>query len=156
MNELIAKMQKRVSDLAPESPRLKKALIDIGLVVRSAAMFEARRQKISDSGTLINSIRYELFRKGNEYGVQVGPYGVKYAKYHEYGATMTPRAMRGMFAALRKRSQFRPNRASKNVVTGNAQTGGRIRARPFMRPAIAKNQKFIIDTLRAAVSFVKA
>lgn len=155
LTEFISRLQTKTAELAPDSPRLKEAFTRIGLMVSATAKLEARRQKIGDTGRLINSIRYELFTKGTTTGVDIGPFGTKYAKYHEYGAVLPPNAVRAMFAAMRQRSQFRPKVAGKGVFTGNAQVGGRLKARPFMRPALARNQKFIIDTLRAAVGFAK-
>lgn len=155
LSKFISKLQDKTAELAPDSPRLKDAFVRIGLLVSATAKLEARRQRIGDTGKLINSIRYELFDKGTTTGVSIGPFGTHYAKYHEYGAVLPPNAVRAMFAAMRQRSQFRPQVAGKGVFTGNAKTGGRLKARPFMRPALYKNQKFIIDTLRAAVGFAK-
>ncbi len=155
LSKFISKLQDKTAELAPDSPRLKDAFVRIGLLVSATAKLEARRQRIGDTGKLINSIRYELFTKGTTTGVSIGPFGTHYAKYHEYGAVLPPNAVRAMFAAMRQRSQFRHQVAGKGVFTGNAKTGGRLKARPFMRPALYKNQKFIIDTLRAAVGFAK-
>lgn len=155
LSQFISKMQKKTAELAPDSPNLKSAFVQIGLMVVATAKLEARRKRIGDTGKLINSIRYELFTKGTTTGVSIGPFGTHYAKYHEYGADLPPNAVRAMFAAMRQRSQFRPKVAGKGVFTGNAKTGGHIKARPFMRPALVKNQKFIIDTLRAAIGFAK-
>lgn len=155
LSQFITKLQNKTAELSPDSPRLKDAFTRIGLMVSATAKLEARRQRIGDTGKLINSIRYELFTKGTTSGVNIGPYGTHYAKYHEYGAVLPPNAVRAMFAAMRQRSQFRPKVAGKGVFTGNAQTGGRLKERPFMRPALTKNTKFIVDTLRAAIGFTK-
>jgi hypothetical protein len=172
LEQFITKLQNKTAELSPDSPNLKSAFVQIGLMVVATAKLEARRQRIGDTGRLINSIRYELFthsaalavattsggagsKSGYITGVNIGPFGTHYAKYHEYGADLPPNAVRAMFAAMRQRSQFRPQVAGKGVFTGNAKTGGHLKARPFMRPALVKNQKFIIDTLRAAVGFSK-
>lgn len=155
LSQFINKMQTKTAELAPDSPNLKSAFVQIGLMVSAYAKLNARQKRIGDTGKLMNSIRYELFTKGTTTGVAIGPFGTHYAKYHEYGADLPPHAVRAMFAAMRRRSQFRPEGKSKGVFTGNAKTGGRLKARPFLRPALVKNQKFIIDTLRAAVGFSK-
>ncbi len=146
INELIARLQVRVTESAPNSPKLKEALTRIGLYVTASAKIEARRQGIIDSGRLINSLRYEFFQIGEVQGIHVGSFGVPYAAIHEFGGTFTDAMRKAMFANIAKRG--RKGKPSKNIIVGN-----RFKARPYLRPSIVKSRLFIIDTLRAAFNF---
>jgi phage gpG-like protein len=144
----ISMLQRKTAELAPNSPQLKEAFIRIGLYVSALAKMEARRKGIVDRGRLINSIRYEFFTKGSQVGVLVGSFNVKYAALNEFGGVFTEQMRRAMFYSMRKRGGSR--RGSKGVIQGN-----RFRARPYLRPAFTKSRTFVLDTLRAAVTFAK-
>jgi len=148
VREIILKLRNKTAELAPNSPNLRAALERIGFYVAALAKMEARRQGIWDTGRLINSIRHEFFRKGTVVGVMIGSFNVKYAAMHEFGGQFTDRMRRAMFAAMNRRGGRQ--RASKGVISG-----GRFKARPYLRPAFAKSRLFVIDTLRAAVTFAK-
>lgn len=149
VNSLIYKLQAKTSALAPESPVLKEALTRIGMYIATLAKIEARRQGIIDSGRLINSIRYEFFKQGTRTGILVGSFNVKYAALHEFGGVFSDQMRRAMFASMRRTGRARPG-ANKNVIQGN-----RFKARPYLRPSVLKSRTFVIDTLRAALTFAE-
>jgi len=130
IGELQKRMQKRLKELEPRGVKNVKALNLIGTALRNRMIMEATRQRIVDTGALRNSINYRI--NGNT--VMVGSFGVPYARFHEFGASLPPAAVRAMFAAMRKRSPTR--RPSKGVFQGNPRDGGTLKARPFVVPAL--------------------
>lgn len=130
IGELQKRMQKRLKELEPRGVKNVKALNLIGTVLRNRMIMNATRQRIVDTGALRNSINYRI----NGSTVVVGSFGVPYARFHEFGASLPPAAVRAMFAAMRKRSPTR--RPSKGVFQGNPRDGGTLKARPFVVPAL--------------------
>ncbi len=135
--------------MSPSSQVVREAMTRIGLQISAYAKVFIRKNRAIDRGGLINSIGYELFSDGQKAGIRIGSFGVKYAAMNEYGGEVSPRQMRAMFAAMKRRGG--PVRKSKNVVTGDGVSGGRWRARPFLRPAVKANRQFVIDTLREMI-----
>jgi phage gpG-like protein len=118
----------RLSRLEPDSRESKDVLHRIGSLLRTEMIMNTIRQNINDTGALRNSINY--FISGNV--VEVGSFGVPYAKFHEFGANLGPSGMRAMFAAMRARRSISGKRyKDKNVIMGT-----RLMARPFVRPAL--------------------
>lgn len=153
ITEIINRLQQRTAALAPDSPVLKEALTRVGLYVSSLAKIEARRKGIISTGRLVNSLRYEFFRKGSVVGVSIGSFNVPYAAMNEFGGRVTPRQYRAMMARMGKSGVVR--RKGKGVVTGSPEKGGYWRARPYLRPAFTRGRPFIVDTIRAALSFAQ-
>lgn len=130
IGQLQKRMAQRLKELEPRGKKSTKALNLIGTVLRNRMIMNATRQRIVDTGALRNSINYRI--NGNT--VTVGSFGVPYARFHEFGATLPPAAVRAMFASMRKRSTVR--RPSKGVFQGNPRDGGTLKARPFVVPAL--------------------
>jgi phage gpG-like protein len=143
---VIARLRSKTAEFAPSSPKLKEAFDRIGLYITGLAKLEARRQGIYDSGRLVKSLRYEFFRRGDVQGIMVGSFNVKYAAMNEFGGPFTDLQRRAMFSAMGRRGGAK--RPSKGVIRGNNW-----RARPYLRPAFTKSRGFMIDTLRAALTF---
>jgi phage gpG-like protein len=139
---LIARIQNQTAALAAGSPKLTEALTRIGLYVSAVAKLNIRRMGLIDTGRLLNSIRYEFFQSGESQGVQVGSFNVPYAAVHEFGYRGTvqiPAHTRNTrFGAVSVRAHSR----RMNV-----------RQRPYLRPAVTTSRTFIIDTLRAALTY---
>lgn len=96
--------------------------------------------------------RYQALRQGQPTGVQVGSYGVPYAAFHEYGTKWSNRMPYGFWKAVRGRKQ---RSGSKNVMefSGKGKDRmARIKARPFLKPALAKHKNYILKILAKAVS----
>lgn len=151
-DQLIERVSAKVAELAPDSPKLKEALTRIGLYVTGVAKLNVRGQNLIDTGRLINSIRYEFFREGTLSGIRVGSFNVPYAAVHEFGyrgTVQVPAHTRRMTQAFGRPIDPRSVEVSAHSMQMN------LRPRPYMRPAIKSTSAFIIDTLRAAISFAK-
>lgn len=125
---LESRLKLRLSKLMPESKEQQALMHRIGMILRTEMIMNTVRKDINDTGALRNSINYYI--EGNT--VVVGSFGVPYAKFHEFGANLGPAGMRAMFAAMRARRASSAKRyRDKNVVVGQ-----KLRARPFVRPAL--------------------
>lgn len=96
--------------------------------------------------------RYRALRNNPPTGVIVGSFNVPYAKFHEFGTKWSNRMPRGFWAAMKNRKQRSP---SKNVMefsgTGKNRMA-RLKARPFVRPALEQHQDRISDMIIKACS----
>lgn len=142
IGELQKRMAQRLKEFEPRGKKATKALNLIGIALRNRMIMNATRQRIIDTGALRSSINYRI--QGNT--VIAGSFGVPYARFHEFGATLPPAAVRAMFAAMRKRSATR--RPSKGVFQGNPRDGGTLKARPFVRPALEAERARILAILQ--------
>jgi len=125
---LETRLKMRLAKLMPESKEQQALMHRIGMILRTEIIMNTVRKDINDTGALRNSINYYI--EGNT--VVVGSFGVPYAKFHEFGANLGPSGMRAMFAAMRARRSSSARRyRDKNVVVGQ-----KLRARPFVRPAL--------------------
>jgi phage gpG-like protein len=129
-----------------DSPKLRTALIRVGSVLEAEMKLNIVRHKMVNTGRLLNSIRYEVKAMGDKTQLTVGSFGVEYAAINEYGGKLTSRQIRAMFASFRGRAK----RAGKGIVRVYGDGSGYHRARPYMRPAIAKHRNFMLDVLREA------
>lgn len=146
-SELERRIRAKIKRVDPDSPKMREALLRIGLLVETEAKLNIRRRGIVDTGRLLNSIRHELYRKRSAVGVRIGSFGVPYAAMHEFGGPFTDKQRRAMFAALRDRGKLGPTRKpGKGVIQGN-----RFMARPYLRPAVRKHRKRIADIIRSLV-----
>lgn len=147
-SELQRRITARLSAFQPGDPRLKEALLRIGILLESEIKLNIRRNRLIDTGNLLNSIRYQLFQRGEVQGVTVGSYGVPYAAVHEFGFTGTQnvRAHERQVNQAFGRS-IRPTTASVRSFSRNVN----IRARPYVRPAMRKHGQRITEILRGLV-----
>jgi phage gpG-like protein len=131
-------MVKRLQVLEPKSPLMNVALQTIGVTLQNRMIMNATQQRIIDTGALRASLRYAV----NGSTVTAGSFGVRYARVHEKGRIMKPNEVRAMFANMAKRSR-KPRHGGvggKGVFSGNAQKGGKIKARPFVTIALKQEQ----------------
>lgn len=140
LSDFLSRITKRAARFQLNSPDRQRLLTRIGIKLQSEIVMNVNREKIVDFGILRASIKYQL----DADSVTVGSFGVPYAKFHEFGANMPPRAMRAMFASLRRRhsSAVRAKIRDKNVVEN-----GKLRARPFVRPAFQRHAQWIVDEI---------
>ena len=151
-DQLITRIQRQTAKMAPGSPHLKEAFTRIALYVSSVAKINVRRQKLIDTGRLINSIRWEFFKEGTVEGVQIGSFNVPYAAVHEFGfdgTVQVPTHQRRITKAF-----GRPIEPRSISIPAHSRRM-KIRARPYMKPTIRTTSTFIIDTMRAALQFAK-
>jgi len=116
----------------------------IGLRLTNRIKINITRQRIIDSGKMRASASFRV--SGNE--LTVGIFGVKYAKFHEFGTKPSIKMARWIFANLKRRGK----RGSKGVIewggSGRNKTA-RIKARPFFRPSIEQEKQYISDIIRS-------
>lgn len=141
-DKLIKKIAERLGIRQPQDRRKREALTRIGLALRSRIIAEVKAKNIINDGGLIGSINYEI--EGNR--VIAGSFGIRYARFHEFGAHLHPRAVRAMFAAMNKRSG--PKRPNKGVLKFHGDGSATLKARPFIRPSLVKEQATIMRILR--------
>lgn len=127
------------------SPELNEAFTRIGLRVTYKAKLNIRRYGMIDTGRLVNSIRYEFYRKGHKYGVRIGSFGVSYAVINEYGGRFTSAMRRAMFDSLRSRGKKGSSNKAPTII------GNYWRPRPYLNPAFASESAFIIQQLAQAL-----
>lgn len=125
--------------------KLREPLTRIALQVQALAKLNIQRWGMIDTGTLLNSIRYEFFSTAKSAGVEIGSYGVPYAAIHHFGGAFTAEMRKAMFASLKARGS-KVTRPSKGFAKK-----GRFPPRPFLTKALVQSRSMIIDTLRAAM-----
>lgn len=133
-----------------DSPTLNAALVRAGTLLMSEMRIQAGRQKIINSGRLLNSISYEV--SGDT--LTVGSRGIRYAAMNEFGGEMTPQQVKAMFYYMRLGGGRTP-RPSKGVVTVRKDGSGFWKERPFIRPALKKQRENIVKILREAAISVE-
>jgi phage gpG-like protein len=116
----------------------------IGLRLTNRIKLNITRQRVVDSGKMRASTTFNI--TGSK--LQVGIFGVKYAKFHEFGTKPSIKMARWIFANLKRRGK----RSSKGVIewggSGRNRTA-RIKARPFFRPSIEQEKQYISDIIRS-------
>lgn len=144
---LMKDISQRFERFATDSPQLHAALTQIAVLFQARARINIRRYGMIDTGRLINSIRYQFYKNGDNQGIEMGSYGVPYAAIHEFGGAFTAQMRRAMFANLARMGRRRKNYQSKGVIRDNY-----IRARPYIRPALVSMRPFTISILREALN----
>lgn len=130
--------------------QVKSAFTKIGLILQSQIKLNIRQQGLIDTGTLLNSIRYEFTTEGGRYGIQIGSYGVKYAAAHEFGK----KGIVQVRAHTRTITNAFGRRIAPTVVSVRPHgMDMNIRSRPYVRPAINKQKGNVIDLIRAAYNY---
>lgn len=151
--EIASILQQRISArlerFKPGDTRIREALTRIGILLESQMKLNVRRNRLIDTGNLINSIRYQLFQRGDIKGVEVGSFGVPYASVHEFG-------FRGV-QSVREHTRTVTQAFGRSIPPRTAQVRSfsrtmHIRARPYMKPALRQHKNRITDILRQMVS----
>lgn len=135
----------RLKRYQPNDPKIREGLTRIGIMIEREAKQNIMRKRIVDTGTLLNSIRFQLFQSGSISGVRVGSYGVPYAAAHEFGFN-GPVSVRSHQRLINK-AFGRPIEARRINVSGHQRTM-KIRARPYLRPAVQSVRKDILEIIR--------
>jgi hypothetical protein len=155
MNEVdLKRLVERVSAarraLYPKSEALAGAYEKIGSTLSSDMKVLAAKQKIYDQGGLVNNTTYAVMPDG----VEIGTFGVKYAKYHEYGTKPSHKMWLYLISNIIGKGTVKkkPKGVIQTSGTGRDRMAW-IKARPYVRPTMKseKNQEFIIRTLREAL-----
>jgi len=148
MDDLGKILGRRISDRIKSfdyaSPKFEEALIRIGILVQTQTKINIRRHHLIKTGTLFNSIKYELQKDG----IEIGSYSVPYAAIHEFG-------YRGpMNIREHKRLQTKVWGRPVNPKFVNVREHVRqvnIRKRPYLYPALKTQAGRIVEILRSLV-----
>lgn len=142
-NELTTYRFVRVLEsLSPDSPQLQGFMARIGADIVSRARANIVRNRIVDSGRLLNSIAFRMERGTEGLAVYAGAFGVRHAAVHEFGMRYTPAMMRAMFASLNNRGLL-GKRPGKGLLVG-----GVLPPRPYLRPAFRDSTENFSQKLR--------
>lgn len=139
--DLIQRLIDKRGKMTPGSPEMAAAFNRIGMLVVARAKLIVRQKGMIDSGRLLNSLRYEIEKKGDTYSLVMGSFGVPYAALNEFGGPFTSRMRRAMFYHMKRRGG--PPRPSKGVITGQ-----RYKARPYLRPAVRESRTSITEIMQ--------
>jgi len=130
----------RLTKFEPGDPHLREALTRIGIMIERETkknITKPREPKnLVDTGALLNSIKFKVFKRGSITGVSVGSYAIPYAAVHEFGFSGS------VNVASHKRG-------TSNVSAYNRMMN--IRARPYLRPAVKSVRKEIIEIIKGLV-----
>jgi len=136
------RIQARLSKLQPNDPRAVEVLTRIGMLIEGEAKLNVRRKHIIDTGSLLNSIRYRIMKRGPVSIVQIGSFGVPYAAAHEFGfdGPVTVRAHTRVSAF---------GRPTKPYTMPTHTRWHRVAKRPYLRPAVTKTREAVINLIQA-------
>lgn len=135
----------RIEKYQPSDPRLREGLTRIGIMLEREAKMNIMRQRLVDTGSLLNSIRFRLFQKGSISGVKVGSYGIPYAAVHEFGFN-GPVSVRSHQRVISQSFGKQITPRTINVVAHTRLV--KFRERPYLRPALNTMKKQIMDIIR--------
>jgi len=142
---IVGRMNILAEKLSANDKSIDNALLRIAMMVIAKAKINVRRHRMVDTGRLINSLRWELYRNQDVKGVYIGSFGIKYAAMNEFGGLVDERQRRAMFKAFSMRGG--PPRPSKNVIEKSGSEW-RWRPRPYLRPALKQSKEYIMETIR--------
>lgn len=125
-----------------DSPVMRRFMAGIGADIVGRARGGIVRQRIVDTGRLLNSISFRLEAGANSLTVYAGAFGVRHAALMEYGGRYTPAMMRAMFASLHNRGLL-GKRPGKGLLVG-----GVLPPRPYLRPAFTDATENFAGRLR--------
>lgn len=142
-----ASIIQRLTRMQVDDSALSKVLVRIGGLLQSQIELNIRQVGLIDLGSLLGSIKFELYKQGSTQGVQVGSYGIPYAAAHEFGfqGVVTKKAH---FRTITK--SFGVTHEAKTIAVRQHSSKMNVRKRPYIRPAIEKHKTYIIDLIRAA------
>lgn len=148
VTHVISRIQERINAMKPDSAELHAAFTRIGVVIASQTQINIRQRQLIDTGRLINSIRYEFYKDGDVSGIKIGSFGVPYAAVHEFGfsGVVSVREHKRLMTKA-----FGRDIPAQQVTVKPHERFARIKARPYLRPAVRKHQNLAINLLREAL-----
>lgn len=144
---LIKRLKDRSKRLQPDSPKLAAALHRIGSTLSAQMRMNAERQRLRRTGNLINSLKYQLMRRGDTSLLLVGSFGVPYAAIHEFGFEGE--------VSVRGHNVRAHTRLGRQVKAHRRKAHDRymkIKARPYVYPAWDKLKVRVYEILRSVGS----
>ena len=133
---IVREIQARIESRLPDNPVMRRKMLRIGALLQMESQRAYARSGLKrQTGTLVNSMvpRYET--RGDVSIVRFGPWGVKYARIHEYGGIILPKNPGGYLVYQLPGGQWRK---SRQVI---------IPARPYLRPTLWRAQRKISEIL---------
>ena len=130
----------------------------IGRYVTAQMKVNAIRQRIGTEGggvgNTVNAINHQVRTLGGKTVVEAGVYGVFYARYHEFGTqnykrTNPSRILYRILENYKTLGLLKGPGGGKGVF--DIRTG-RIKERPFIRPAVSDNMDTILQMLREEIN----
>lgn len=146
-DSIIKRIEKMQSMADPSSDKMRQALTRIGTVLQAEMRINIGRQKLIDTGNLLNSIKYYVLQTRESAKLDVGSYGVPYAAVHEFGfrgSVSVPAHQRFMKKAF-GRNMKNPREVDISAHIRRVD----IPSRPYVKPALIKHRQFIIDLIRS-------
>lgn len=133
----------------PDSPAIRTAMMRAALLLQGQIKLEIRKQRLIDQGWLLNSIKWEFYNPPDGgLGIRVGSYGIPYAAVYEYGMQNYKENVRPHTRTIT--SAFgEPISATTVNVSGFTRIRN-VRARPYLRPAMAIQKQRIASMLAEA------
>lgn len=125
----LQRLSAKIDMYSADSTAMQSFMARVGADIVSRARANITRQRITDTGRLLNSISFRVERGASELSLYAGAFGVRYAAAHEFGMRYTPVMMRAMFASLSHRGLL-GKRPGKGILVG-----GVLPPRPYLRPA---------------------
>jgi len=124
----------------------------IGTRLTAKIVENAIKENIKATGSLIGNIGYKVYSISGGTEIQVGVFGIPYARFHEYGTQNEKNTNPGIILLKILDSYLKIGhfgRESKGVFDRET---GRLRARPFVRPAVDDNHALIIQIFREEIA----
>jgi len=151
--KLRGRILRRIAQFQPGNPKLNEAMLRIGFLLEAETKLQLRRKVYNQpqrgnyvrTGRLLNSIRFNVKRKGSVSQLTVGSFSVPYAQIIEFG-----------FDGVQQIRQHRRNQTHawgsplvppRSVTVRAHGRNVNIKARPFLGPAIDKKKNRIVQIL---------
>lgn len=166
---LEARIRKKFASLTLTNANIKKAFIDVANLIVTQAKLNVVRQGLVDFGHLRDSLRWRFIRPGL---IEMGSFGIPYARIHEFGGTITPvtkqwltipteqfknqraRDLPNLFFVQKSASKamlFQKSGDGPPVLAFNLRKRVEIKAKPYLAPAIQTQRDRAIEILQKAV-----
>jgi len=143
------RINRRIAQFNPGDARLKAALYRIGFMIEAETKLNIRRERLIDTGRLLNSIRFTIARDGSKTVLTAGSFGVPYAAIHEFGGAIRIREHRRLQTFGFGRRLDPPVNATVRAHTRN------MKARPYFRPAVKTIAPKVTGILRELLNMVR-
>lgn len=128
----VIRVTEAMAAYSANSPVMQRFMVRLGADIVARARSNIVRERIVDTGRLLNSISFRLESSADTLTLYAGAFGVRHAALMEFGGRYTPAMMRAMFASLRNRGLL-GKRPGKGLLVG-----GVLPPRPYLRPAFAE------------------
>lgn len=148
-DRFVQRLASRIGAYSADSVAMKKFMTRVGADISSRAKSNLTRQRVVDTGRLLNSMGFRVEDEAGREGIAlyVGAFGVRYAAIHEFGMRYTPVMLRAMFASLNNRGVL-GKRPGKNIMHS-----GVLPPRPYLVPAFREGTRNFAQQMR---DFVRA